>query len=624
MRPSYSGGPPRKVDPRTAKRVAALFTPYKQEIAIILALVLASAMLGAATPFLLQRLVDQGLRGENYHVIVRDSLLSLGAALGSNGLSIGFGWVSVVMGQRIMRQLRDRLFGHLMSMDLGWFVRQKTGELQSRIANDVNGVQSAVSDTVANILVNIAQAITGVVTLFILDWRLALLAIGIIPCFAILSAKVGAWSGTVRRTLQERLASLNATTNETLSVSGVVLTKVSGRSGLVAGRFAGENAALSEINIQLAVIMRTFFTLFGLTFGLAPIIVYWMAGYFIVVRHDPTLTLGTLIAVTSMLPRLFFPVSNLLNTQVELASSLSLFDRIFEYLDLTPAILEKPDARVLALDTDGGRVAFEGVTFRYEASQEHPTLDHIDLVAEPGQMVALVGASGSGKSTLVSLIPRLYDPQEGRITIDGEDLRDLTFASLSDAVTMVSQETFLVHANVRENIRYGRPDASDTEVEDAARAADIHTMIASLSEGYDTVVGERGYRLSGGERQRVAIARAILKNPRVLVLDEATSALDTASERRVQAALDRLAQGRTTFAVAHRLSTIVGADLIVVMKAGKIVERGNHDELLAQDAEYARLWKLQFERTESEESGAGVSPAIREPSSVAGRQGGGR
>ncbi|RYG35521.1 ABC transporter ATP-binding protein [bacterium] len=602
MRPGRDSGAPRKIDPRTARRVAALFLPYKGEISLILGLVLASALLGAVSPFLLQRLVDQGLRAGDYSVVVRDSLLSLVAALGSNGFGIAFGWVSVVMGQRIMRQLRDRLFGHLLSMDLAWFVRQKTGELQSRIANDVNGVQSVVSDTVANILVNVAQAITGAVTLFILDWRLALLAMAIIPCFALLSRAVGEWSQKVRRTVQERLAALNATTNETLSVSGVMLTKVSGRSGLVAERFSQENAELSDVNARLAVVMRTFFTLFGLTFGLAPIFVYWMAGYFLIVREDPSLTLGTLVAVTSMLPRLFFPVSNLLNTGVELSSSLSLFDRIFEYLDLTPAILEKENAVALSSDVGGARVAFEGVTFRYAEDQERPTLDRIDLVAEPGEMVALVGASGSGKSTLVSLIPRLYDPEAGRITIDGADLRDLTFGSIADNVAMVSQETFLVHSTIRENVRYARPTATDAEVEEACRAADIHEMIAGLEEGYETVVGERGYRLSGGERQRVAIARAILKNPRVLVLDEATSALDTASERRVQAALDRLAQGRTSFAVAHRLSTIVHADLIVVMRAGQIVERGKHEELLVKGGEYARLWRLQFERGEERES----------------------
>lgn len=592
-------GPSKKIDPTVARRVVRLFGPYKPQVVLIVALVLGSAALGTIQPFLLRRVVDEGITKGNYGLIVHDSALSILSFLGSNGLGIAFGWISVLVGQRIMRGLRDDLFAHLQRMELGWFTRQKTGELQSRIANDVNGVQSVVSDTVANIFSNVANALTAAVTMLLLDWRLSLLAFAVIPLFAVLSTKVGNWSGRIRRTVQERLASLNATTNETLSVSGVLLTKVSGRSALAVERFAEENEGLTAVQIRLAVVMRTFFTLFGLTFGLVPVLVYWLAGWLIVARREQGLSLGTLVAFAAMQPRLFFPITNLLNVQVELASSLALFDRIFEYLDLKPGIVDKPGALVLRPADVAGRVTFEDVTFRYDPEAERPTLEGITLTAEPGSLVALVGPSGAGKSTLTGLIPRLYDVTAGRIAIDGHDLRDVTLQSLADCVAVVTQETYLVHDTVRENVRYGRPDADDAEIEAACRAAAIHDVIAALPDGYSTMVGERGYRLSGGERQRVAIARAILKNPRVLVLDEATSALDTESERRIQAALDDLMKDRTTFAVAHRLSTIVAADLIVVVENGRVAERGTHSELLAQGGSYARLYRLQFSQTET-------------------------
>ncbi len=587
------GPPPKKLDRAIVARVAAQFRPYKPQVALIVALVLVSALVGLANPFLLKRLVNEGLLARNMAVVTRDTLLTLVATLVSTAAGIGYAYVSVVVGQNIMRDLRNGLFSHLQAMPLRWFTNVRTGEMQSRVTNDVTSVQGAVSDTLANVLNNVTTALTTVAAMLVLDWRLTLLSVGVLPVFALVAAKVGKWADGVRKSSQEHLASLTATTNEVLNVSGALLTKVSGRHDLVAKRFQKDNENVTATQVKLQTIMRGFFSLFGLTFSITPVLVYWLAGYLIIGREDPHLSLGTIVAFTSMQARLFFPITSLLNVQVELGSSVSLFGRIFEYLDLVPEIQDAPDA--VDLKDVRGEVAFENVGFRYEETQPEPTLADIDLRAEAGGLVALVGSSGAGKTSLTYLIPRLYDATEGRVTIDGHDVRHIALASLGRIIGFVTQETYLVHDTIRENLRYGNPDASDAQIEEAARAAAIHDHIAGLPEGYDTVVGERGYKLSGGEKQRLSIARAILKDPPILILDEATSALDTQSERLVQGALERLMPGRTTFAIAHRLSTVRAADLIVVMRHGRIVERGTHEELLALNGEYRRLYDLQFE-----------------------------
>jgi ATP-binding cassette subfamily B protein len=579
----------------TFQRVLSTFAPYRWQLVGIALLVFASAALGLLSPFYLRTLINDGLLKRDLSVVTHYTLLTLLVTVGSVVLALGYGYQSMLVGQRIMRDFRDRLYDHLQGMSLRFFTGTRTGEIQSRLINDVGGVQNVLSDTVANVLSNFTTVLSTLVAMLFMDWRLTLLSVGILPFFAFIAARVGEYSRGLRNTSQQQMADLNATMQETLSVSGVLLTKTSGRRGLAMKDFARENDALTITQIKIAMVMRVFFSLIQLSFSLTPVLVYWLAGWLIVRQGDGALSIGTIVAFTALQGRLFFPLTSLLNVQVEVSSAMALFNRIFEYLDLPQEIRDAPDAIHLSPDAVRGSVVFENVTFRYDAEQEEPTLNQVSLAAQPGQHIALVGHSGSGKTTLTYLLARLYDVDAGRITIDGHDVRDIAQESLGQLVGMVTQESYLVHDTIRENLRYGRPDAGDEELIEAAKAAAIHDHILSLPEGYDTVVGERGYKLSGGQKQRIAIARAILKNPRILILDEATSALDTHSERLIQEAMARLAAGRTTFAIAHRLSTVLEADLILVMDKGHILERGTHAELLARGGAYARLYNAQFQ-----------------------------
>ena len=588
-------GPAKSINKASLRRVIGLFGPYTKSVAWTVLLVLLSAGLGILSPLYLKIIVNDGLLKQNLAVVTTYSIYTLLATFGGIAFGLGFAYVSVLVGQKIMRDLRNDLYSHLQGMSLKFFTGTRTGEIQSRLANDIGGVQSVVSDTAANVLSNVTTVLSTLVVMIIMDWRLTLLSVGVLPVFAILSAKIGDGMRKYRAKIQSQLADLNATMNETLSVSGVLLTKTSGRQAIAYRKFQQENEQMTETSVRMTMIMRVFFNMIGLTFSITPVLVYWLAGYLLIGHRDHSLNIGTIVAFTALQGRLFFPLTSLLNVQVEVLSAMALFDRIFEYMDLPQEIVDAPDAIAIAPNEVLGDVRFSKVTFRYDESQEKPTLDGIDLEAKAGQLVALVGASGSGKTTLTYLIPRLYDAITGQVSIDGHDVRKIKLESLGKAIAVVTQETYLVHDTIRENLRYGNPDATDSDLETAAKAAAIHDHISSLPEKYDTVVGERGYKLSGGEKQRVAIARAILKDPRILILDEATSALDTSSERLIQAALVPLMKGRTTFAVAHRLSTIQAADQILVLQHGKIVEQGTHAELLNLNGEYARLYHVQFE-----------------------------
>jgi ATP-binding cassette subfamily B protein len=550
----------------------------------VLGLIVVSAGLDIVSPFLLKAILDTALPERD------NALLSLLVG-GMIAISVIGGVLGVYqtllsnqVGQRVMHDLRSAVYRHLQRLSLAFFTRTRTGEVQARIASDIGGVQNVVTSTATSIVANATTVIGSVIAMFILDWRLAVFSLGLLPFFIVLTRRVGAQRKRITTTRQETIADMSSIVQESLSVSGILLGKTMGRSDDLAERFQGESARLAELEVRQRMAGRWVMASIGTAFAVMPAAVYWFAGQAWV---GSAVSIGTVVAFTTVQTRLFRPIMSLLNVQIDVQTSLALFDRIFEYLDLPVDIREHADPVTLDRAALRGEVAFDDVCFRYD--EERWTLDHVSFTIPAGTTTAIVGETGSGKTTLGYLVARLYDAQEGRVTIDGVDVREVSFASLADTVGVVSQETYLVHATVRENIRFARPDASDDEVETAARAAQIHHVIASLPAGYDTVVGERGYRFSGGEKQRMAIARTVLRNPPVLVLDEATSALDNETERAVQEAIESLAEGRTVIAIAHRLSTVRDAEQIIVLDAGRIVERGSHEELVALGGQYAAM-----------------------------------
>jgi ATP-binding cassette subfamily B protein len=564
------------------RRIFPLFRAYRARLAVVCGLIVVSAALGVLPSFLLVGVLDTAIPENRVGLL---TVLVAGMIL----IPIVTGVIGVFqtllsnqVGQAVMHDLRTSVYRHLQSLSLAFFTRTRTGEVQSRIANDIGGIETVVTSTATSVLANVTTVLATVVAMFLLDWRLAVFALILLPLFVWLTKRVGEQRKKVTAERQASLADVSSIVQESLSVSGILLGKTMGRSDDLAARFSDESRRLADLEVRSRMTGRWMMAAIQMTFAVMPALVYWFAGWS-QARGAAAISIGTLVAFTTLQTRLFFPIGGLLGVQLEVQSSLALFDRIFEYLDQPVDIVE--GARTL--ERPRGDVSFDRVCFRYDADSW--TLKDVSFAVPAGSKTALVGETGSGKTTCGYLVARLYDATEGAVRIDGTDLRELTFASLAAAVGVVSQETYLFHATVRENLRFAKPEATDAEVEAAARAAQVHELIASLPQGYDTMVGERGYRFSGGEKQRIAIARTILRNPPILVLDEATSALDTQTERLVQEALERLAEGRTTIAIAHRLSTVRDADQIVVLDRGRVVEVGRHDELIAAGGRYAEL-----------------------------------
>ncbi|MET9611501.1 ABC transporter ATP-binding protein [Kitasatospora indigofera] len=606
MRPDGTGWtPPERPGsetppPRQLRRILTLFRPYRGRLGVVGLLVAASAVVSVISPFLLRAVLDTAIPQGRTGLL---SLLVLGmitAAVVNSIFGVVQTLLSTTVGQRVMHDLRTSVYAHLQRMSLAFFTRTRTGEVQSRIANDIGGMQSTVTSTATSLVSNFTSVVASVVAMLALDWRLTVVSLLLLPLFVWISRRVGGERKKITTERQKQLALMSSAVQESLSVSGILLGRTMGRSDSLSREFTEQSDRLADLEVRSSMAGRWRMNAIQIVMAAMPALIYWAAGL-AQAGGAPIVSVGTLVAFVSLQQGLFRPTISLLSTGVQVQTSLALFQRIFEYLDLPVEIAEP--ARPVHLERITGEVRFEGVDFRYDPAQERPTLAGIELKVPAGGSLAVVGETGSGKTTLSYLVPRLYDVTGGRVTIDGTDVRELSFETLSRAVGVVSQETYLFHASVADNLRFAKPDATDEELVAAAGAAQIHDMIAGLPDGYDTMVGERGYRFSGGEKQRLALARTILRNPPVLILDEATSALDNRTELAVQQAIDALAVGRTTITVAHRLSTIRSADQIVVLDRGEVVELGTHDQLVEAGGRYAAL--LRREGSAPEPSGAG-------------------
>ncbi len=583
--------------PHLLRRIATLFEPYRAALVVTGILVLIGAALTVVPPLLTQQAFDLGLfpAGGTPNIPVLFELVGLMVLIWivSAALGVWQTYLTAKVGNRVMGDLRIRLFSHLQRMELAFFTRTKTGIIQSRLQNDVGGVASVLTNTVSSVLGNTVTVIAALVAMLLLSWQLTVVAVVLMPLLVLVQRRVGQVRARIASKTQESLSDMTAITQEALSVSGILLAKSFNRQGTEVARYSDENDNQISLQVRQQMSGQWFFAIVQIVLSIVPAVVYLVSAYLI--QGGVDITAGTIVAFTTVQARLMWPLLGLMRVGLDLQTSGALFARIFEYLDLTPSITDAPDAVTLPASNRAGRVEFDHVSFVYpDGEPEHPTLDDVSFTVEPGQFAAFVGPSGAGKTTVSYLVPRLYEASAGSVRVDGLDVRAVRQDSLIARLGIVSQETYLFHATIAENLRYAKPDATGAELAEAARRANIHERIMSFPAGYDTVVGERGYRLSGGEKQRIAIARVLLKDPAVLILDEATSALDSISERVVQQALDAAADGRTTIAIAHRLSTIVNADVIFVVDRGRILERGTHDELLALGGVYAALYAEQL------------------------------
>ena len=567
------------------RRIGRLFIPYRMQLAVVIAIIVASSVVGLASPFLLRAVIDTALPTRNVHLLVWLIIGMVGVAVLTSAFGVVQTWISTKVGQQVMHGLRTSVFAHLQRQSISFFTRNRTGEVQSRITNDIGGMESVVTSTATSIASNLTTAVATAVAMVALSWQLSLISLVVMPPAVYFTRKVAHMRRAITTEQQCELADLNVAVEEGLSINGAQLAKTMGAGPSLVSRFTASSSRLIDLELRSQLAGRWRMASMNVIFAAIPAVIYLSAGLPVT---RGAMTIGTLIAFTTLQNTLFRPLMGLLSTSVSVISSLALFARIFEYLDLPVEVADPPDP--VEIDPAGiiGHVRFEQVSFTYPGA-ESPAVAEVDLDVPAGTTLALVGETGSGKTTLASLVARLYDPDTGRVSVDGIDLRRMRLADLAEIVGMVSQETYLLHTTVRENLRYAKPDATDAEIEEAARAAQIHDLISGLPDGYDTMVGSRGHRFSGGEKQRIAIARTLLRNPRVLILDEATSALDNQTERAVQRAFDTLAKGRTTITVAHRLSTVHDADQIVVLDHGHAVESGTHTSLIHDNRRYAAL-----------------------------------
>ena len=568
------------------KRLGALFSAYWRQVAGMMACILVGAVLGLAPPLFTKALIDGALRRGDVRALWLDVGGMVLAAVVSGLVGVYQGYLNSIVGEGIMRDIRTSLVSHLHRMPISFFTNTKTGEIMNRVSSDVDNVDGVVTGTLVTLVSNFATILTTIVTMFVLDWKLSLLALAVVPIMILPLSPVGRRMYVVRKSTREKRDEIESITQETLSISGITLIKSFVRETFEASRFFKVSNDLMGLEIKLAMVGRWFVAAIAAMVIIGPAIV-WLGGGYLTIYYG--LTIGTIVAFVALLGRLYGPASALAGVQVQVISALAVFERIFEYLDMTP---ENVDGR--PLPHVDGNIRFDDVHFSYNS--DRTALNGVSLQIEPGQVAAFVGPSGAGKTTITQLVPRFYDPQSGTISLDGIDVRDINLDSLRSHIGIVTQETYLFHDTIERNMRYGREDATQAELEAAARAANIYDFIASLPEGFATIVGERGHKLSGGERQRLAIARVLLKDPRILILDEATSALDSENEALIQAAFDKAMTGRTSLVIAHRLSTILSADVIFVVDAGRVVERGTHAELIAASGLYARLYRTQFER----------------------------